>query len=321
MRAKILSLRDLTPEIREFTLAPESGAESYPPGSHLILRLTIRGRIDERRYSLIGAAGNGTWRIAVRRADDGRGGSLAMWSLRVGDDVETSKPQSRFALSRSAPERLLIAGGVGITPLIGMAEALTTRGDEFRMLYTGRSRPAMAYHAELQAKLGDRLSLFANDENQWLSLAEAFADLHPNGEAYVCGPPTLLAAAQAAWAADGRPASHLRFESFGGGAGYADTAFTVRVPRLNCEATVAIGQSMLEALEAAGVEMMWGCRRGECGLCAVEILSVEGTVDHRDVFFSARQKQGGRKLCPCVSRVAGDSVTIEIAYRGDDLEL
>ena len=131
----------------------------------------------------------------------------------------------------------------------------------------------------------------------------------------MCGPIGLLEAAQAAWRAGGRPPGRLRYETFGSSGRCPAEDFTVHVPRLGKQVLVPRGATMLDALEAAGVGVLWDCRRGECGLCAVEVLAVEGAIDHRDVFLSARQRGEGRKMCACVSRVAGGSVTIDPAYR------
>jgi vanillate O-demethylase ferredoxin subunit len=107
----------------------------------------------------------------------------------------------------------------------------------------------------------------------------------------------------------------LRFETFGNSGRFASEPFKVRIPRLGTEVDVPQNQTMLEALEAAGIEMIFDCRRGECGLCALDILEVDGVVDHRDVFFSDEEKAANRKLCTCVSRVARGSITVDTADR------
>ncbi len=107
----------------------------------------------------------------------------------------------------------------------------------------------------------------------------------------------------------------LRFETFGNSGRFATEAFKVKIPRLGMEVQVPSNKTMLDALEAAGVAMISDCRRGECGLCALYIIETTGTVDHRDVFFSDEEKAENRKLCTCVSRVAGGDITIDTADR------
>lgn len=316
--AILRATRDLTPGIREFTLAPEGGATPYPTGSHLCLRVLVEGKTDLRRYSLVGEQPqDGCWRIAVKREEPGRGGSRYMWSLPVGARLEVAPPDSFFQLSRDAPGYLLVAGGIGITPIRGMATSLRRRGAPFRMLYGGRSRSEMAYLEELEAELGERLDAFPDEAGRRMDLAAEFARLPPEGEAYVCGPLGLLEAAKREWRQAGRPVSRLVFETFGSSGRHPTLPFTVRVPRLGLEVPVPAASSMLDALEAAGVGVLSDCRRGECGLCAMEVLEAEGTLDHRDVFFSDHQHAEGHRICACVSRMVGGTITVDPAFRGD----
>lgn len=316
--ATLQATRALTPGIREFLLRPEEGAAPYPTGAHLRVRLDIAGRPAIRHYSLVGAAPrDGAWRIAVQHEPSGRGGSRAMWALAPGARLVVSRPASHFELAAGAPEVLLLAGGIGITPLLGMAEVLRRRGARVRMLYAGRSRAAMAYLPELTAMLGDALDVVAEDEAGRPDLDAAFAALAPGAEAYVCGPLGLLTAARRAWAAAGRPPASLVFETFGSSGQAAAEPFLVRIPRLGREVAVPADASMLEALEAAGVGVLSDCRRGECGLCALEVLAADGRLDHRDVFFSERQHAEGQRICACVSRVVGGSITVDPPWRGD----
>jgi ferredoxin-NADP reductase len=316
--ATLRATRTLTPGIREFTLVPDEGAPPYGTGAHLRIRLDLGGRPATRHYSLVGAtARDGAWRIAVQREDEGRGGSRAMWALEPGARLTISRPNSHFDLAPGASEVLLLAGGIGITPLIGMAEVLLRQRARFRLLYAGRSRSSMAYLPELTALLGDALVVQAEDEAGRPDLGTAFAGLAAGAEVYVCGPIGLLEAARRAWSATGRPPAGLVFETFGSSGHAAPGAFTVRIPRLGRDITVPADSSMLEALEAADIGVLSDCRRGECGLCAVDVLAVDGRIDHRDVFFSDRQHRENRRLCACVSRVVGDSITVDPAWRGD----
>ena len=175
------------------------------------------------------------------------------------------------------------------------------------------ARGALAH--ELEARIGDRLDIVLSEEGRRVDIAAAIAGLDPQGEFYVCGPIGMLEAAKRCWGASGRPADRLRFETFGSSGQYPTVPFTVRIPRLGKEILVPANQTMLEALEASGVEMIFDCRRGECGLCALPILAVDGVVDHRDVFFSDAEKAQNFKLCTCASRVYGASITVDTAER------
>ena len=143
------------------------------------------------------------------------------------------------------------------------------------------------------------------------------AELSGVTELYLCGPMQLLDAARQAGAGAGRPATSLRYETFANSGRHAPERFWVRVPSHGVEIVVPENKTMLDALNEAGVEVMWDCLRGECGLCAVDIVEVDGGIDHRDVFLSDHQKQENAKLCTCVSRAFGGGVVIYTGYRPD----
>jgi vanillate O-demethylase ferredoxin subunit len=145
--------------------------------------------------------------------------------------------------------------------------------------------------------------------------AAPLADFCTAAYIYVCGPMRLLEATKAEWRKQDRAAGCLRFETFGNSGLYASEAFTVRIGQFSRTIDVPANQTMLAALEAAGIHMISDCRRGECGICAVTILEATGVVDHRDVFFSEAEHQTNAKLCACVSRVAGGTITIDTGDR------
>jgi vanillate O-demethylase ferredoxin subunit len=314
--ARLQATRDVTPDIRLFEIEPSGRFVAPTPGSHINITVQAGGRPDVRSYSVVGPCADGVYRIAVKLLPESRGGSAYMHGLRPGARLTISEPGNHFELARDRPEYLLVAGGIGITPIYGMALALAGRGADFRLLYACRRRQDLAFAAELREGIGERLQPYLDEEGGRIDLPAEVARLAPGGEIYVCGPIGMLEAAKRAWRESGRPVDGLRFETFGSSGRYASEPFTARIPRLGREILVPRNQSMLDALEAAGVEVISDCRRGECGLCAVRILAVEGgVVDHRDVFFSDAQKATDAQLCTCVSRVAGGSVTIDTADR------
>ncbi|WP_340644796.1 PDR/VanB family oxidoreductase [Phenylobacterium sp.] len=313
----VTAVRDLTPSIRELTLqTPWTGA--HPPGAHVDVEVLIDGRPDTRSYSLVGEGAGPVCRIAVKGEVRSRGGSRYMWSLAPGARLKVTPPSNSFELSLEPTPYMLIAGGIGVTPIVAMAGGLARRGAPVSMIYAGRSRGDMAYLDELHAALGERLTVHADDEAGGpADLSAAFSALAPDAQAYVCGPVPMLEAAKAAWAQAGRSPARLRFETFGSGGRYPNGSFTVRVPRLGVEVQVPETRSMLDALADAGVPVLADCRRGECGLCALDVIAFEGDVDHRDVFLSEGQHEAGRKICVCVSRMAAGVITVESPWRGD----
>jgi vanillate O-demethylase ferredoxin subunit len=315
LSAKLRSTRDLTPDIRLFEIEPSGEFEHPTPGSHINVAVQIGERPDVRSYSTVGPCSDGVYRIAVKLLPDTRGGSAYMWRLAPGAHMTISKPGNHFELSRGRPEYLLLAGGIGITPIYTMTRALAQSDAKFRLLYACRRRQDLAFAEELSRQIGDRLAVYIDEEGARADLDAEIDRLAPGGEFYVCGPIGMLEAARRAWQRSGRPVDGLRFETFGNSGRFASEPFTVRIPRLGMAVEVAQNQTMLDALEQAGVGMIFDCRRGECGLCALDILEVDGVVDHRDVFFSEEEKAANKKLCTCVSRVAGGAITVDTPDR------
>ncbi|ODS55883.1 MAG: oxygenase [Agrobacterium sp. SCN 61-19] len=316
--ARVVSIETPAEDVRAVTFAVEGLRQSFDPGSHTNIKVVIRGEPAIRTYTVLPSA-SGTLKIAVKLHPNSRGGSAFVWNMDVGDETEMTEPENRFELSWRASRYLLIAGGIGITPIYGMAKALVARGHSVRLIYGAKSRAQMAFVDELQALLGDGLEVFVQDEGAAFDLTAKFAALPVDGEAYICGPHGLLEAARNTWRESGRSMSRLRFEVFGDSGRFAEQPFSVTVPQYGRTVEVRADQTMLDALMEAGIDMVYDCRRGECGLCAVSIVDASTPIDHRDVFFSPEERHEGEKMCACVSRAVGGSVTIDTGYRQEAL--
>lgn len=319
--ATVRAHRDLSASVREFEIRPEHGVRPWSVGSHLQLRVVVDGRDELRNYSLVGLpddpAAAEVYRIAVRRAEPGRGGSRWLWQRETGDELLIGEPNNHFEIGVKAPHTLLVAGGIGITPILGMALLLARRGASLRVLYAARHEGELIYREALQAALGERLQCLCSDAGQRLDLDAEIAALPSGGQLALCGPLRLMEAARDAWQRAGRPLADLRFETFGNSGRLDAEPFWVELPRHGLRIEVPAERTLLDVLEEHGVQALSDCRRGECGLCAMDIVSVQGTVDHRDVFFSSHQKQANQKLCACVSRISGGGVVLDSAYRAD----
>ena len=316
-QATLASTRDLTPTIRLFELQPAGRLAAWTPGAHVRVRVTIDGRPEIRSYSLIDdGSGDARLRIAVKLSENGFGGSRAMWALKPEEVIDISGPDNHFELGLAASSYTLVAGGVGITPLVGMARFLARSGRPLRFHYSVRSREEAAFAELLRSWLGEAFHLCVENESGRLDFKTIVSQVPSEGELYFCGPIGMLEAARQAWEASGRPASLLRYESFASSGHYANQPFTAVLPRFGREIAVPAHLTLLSALEAAGIEVLSDCRRGECGLCTVDILACDTPVDHRDVFLSEAQKAENRKLCACVSRPSGGRIEIDTAYRG-----
>ena len=319
--AAVRAHRDLSPTVREFEIRPEGGVRPWTVGSHLNVQVVIDGRAERRSYSLVGLPGKfdsaDVYRIAVKLAAPSRGGSRHMWSLETGAELNVGEPNTHFELPLTAKQYLLVAGGIGITPIVGMAQMLSARGADVRMLYAAPSSAEFAMKDVLDAALGERLKTFADDIGQHIAFADEIAQLHPEALLLMCGPLPMLDAMRAAWALAARPSANLRFETFGNSGAAANEAFSVKLPRHGALLQVPADRTLLDVLNDAGIDMLFDCRRGECGLCTVDVVEAHGRIDHRDVFLSAHERLAGQRLCACVSRVSGGGLVLDSAYRPD----
>lgn len=310
----IAAVRDVADGIREFTLASIDGQplEDFAAGAHIECAVMLPdGQRAVRAYSLINAPAEiDAYRIAVARAQDGRGGSAFMHGLAPGMTIGVGRPRNDFPLEPDAMDSLLIAGGIGITPILAMARALGRAGRSFTIHYAGRSRGAMAYGDEVAAMPGAALVCDGGDPGKGLAIAELVAGPRLSRHLYVCGPRPLIEAVLAAARAAGWPESHLHFELFGAEQPSAgDRAFTVEFARSGRTAEIPVGSSILDVMEQLGLAPLFDCRRGECGVCLTDV--IDGLPDHRDMNLSQREKDAGKLICTCVSRARTERLVLD----------
>ncbi|MCJ7857263.1 PDR/VanB family oxidoreductase [Corynebacterium kalidii] len=305
--ATVAETSTVAERIRRITLRPEV-PRPVRPGEHVKVLVDIDGSSATRSYSVVDAADDGSeMSLSVFHTPHSRGGSSYMHSLRAGDRLRVSAPLQDFPLRIGAPDYILVAGGIGITAIRGMASLLRRLGADYVIHYSARSPEAMAYRDELRSEHGDRLHCYLDSDGEFLDIPGLVAAATPGTELYMCGPIRLMDAIRRAWGASDLDPTNLRFETFGNSGWYAPEPFSVTIPRLGVSATIGENESILEALEGIGIPMMSSCRRGECGLCQVTILETQGQVDHRDVFFSDSQKATSTRMCACVSRLVSDT--------------
>lgn len=305
--AQVVDVRDVAEGVRRITLEyPEN--HKGAPGSHIDVRLAGKSGTLQRSYSLVDStAEDRLLTVSVLRSPTSRGGSAGMHGLRVGDRIEATQPLQNFPLSVGAPRYVLVAGGIGITAVHAMAQVLKARKADYQLIYVGRSRSIMAYLEDLTETHGSRLTVHVDDEGSPLVVDKLLDQLRADPRAaatelYLCGPIRLMDHIRRGWEQRDLPTTNLRFETFGNSGAWEPQDFLVRIPRLDQEVLVQANETMLEAFERSGVDVMYECRKGECGLCQVSILHVEGQLDHRDVFLSAREKSVNKSACACVSR-------------------
>ncbi|MFE6865557.1 PDR/VanB family oxidoreductase [Kitasatospora sp. NPDC057692] len=298
--------RDVAADAVELTLADPSGGllPGWQPGAHL--RLTLpSGR--ERHYSLCGdPADRSGYRIAVRRLSDGGGGSVEVHdTLHPGTRLTARRPRNGFAFC-AEPAVLLLAGGIGVTPLLPMAREAQRLGLDWQLVHTGRSADTLPFAAELSALDPRRVRSRTDDEHGGPPTGAELLAHAPRGAAvYCCGPAPMLAAVQRAL--DASPASALHFERFGAAPVTDGEPFTVRLGADGPDLAVPADRSALDVLREARPDLAYSCKQGFCGTCEVRLLA--GAPDHRDRRLTPDQRAAGA-LLPCVSRAAGGETLV-----------
>jgi ferredoxin-NADP reductase len=276
----------------------------WEPGAHIDVLL---GPGLERQYSLCGDPADRTaWRIAVLREPAGRGGSAHVHEqLGQGDKVRVRGPRNHFAL-RPAPRYRFIAGGIGITPILPMLAAAEAEGAEWTLLYGGRTRESMAFTEEL-SRYGDRVTVAPQDETGLLDLPSVLDGVPEGTLVYCCGPGPLLDAVE-----ERCPAGLLHVERFTPKEQPAaeNTQFEVELAQTGTTVTVAPDVSVLDAVRASGVEVLFSCTEGTCGTCETDVL--DGTPDHRDSVLTDEEREAGETMMICVSRCRGKKLVLDL---------
>jgi len=307
----VRQIDQLTPRIRRLLLvcSDASPLPAFSAGAHLELQVPGE-RAQRRAYSLVNLSGADHYEIAVQREDTGSGGSRWVHALRVGDVLQAEAPRNHFPLCANAEDSLLIAGGIGITPLLGMARALHGAGAPFSLHYAGREAHHMAYLEDVRQYPGARCWISAGDPQRRFPAAAVLSAPRPGLHLYVCGPAALLNSVLACAREYGWAEDHLHYELFSGTVQVADEpGFAVHLRGSDLTLQVAPGQSVLDAMIGAGLDPLFDCRRGDCGVCVTQVL--EGDPDHRDICLSARERAAG-SFCTCVSRASSPLLVLDL---------
>lgn len=309
IKVKVTQKTAETDEITSYRLVATEGAPLpfFSPGSHIDVHLP-NGLI--RQYSLMNAPG-AYYEIAVLKSPQGRGGSLAMHdAVQQGDTLWISTPRNNFALQEGASHSLLIAGGIGITPMLGMARHLQATGGHFSLHYAARSRSKMAFHALLAAEMGEHTQFHLDDETA-LDLTALLAHPTAGTHLYVCGPKGLIDAVLACAQQQGWPADCVHYELFGAEVSQADSSgFDIRIHNSGQVVRVPEGITVVKALAGAGIQIPVSCEQGVCGTCLTKV--VEGEPDHRDMYLTDDEKQACNVFLPCCSRAKSGTLVIDL---------
>jgi ferredoxin-NADP reductase len=319
---EVARVRQLTERVREYLLKSVDGCAlpEYGPGAHVAVHTVSPARgLIVRHYSLVGGDDReddtrDTYRIAVQREAGARGSAHIHEHFAPGVRIEIGPPVNDFPLDRRAQRVLLIAGGIGITPIFAMARSLARRRRPFEVVYAGREPSAMAYRealASVARSAGASAQLHYSDDAGQLDIAALLVRQPDGTQVYVCGPGPMVEATHTAGRALAWDPARVRSENFGVAQSDAAHAFDVRLARTGRTIHVSEDASILDALNAAGVPVLWDCRRGECGLCPLQVLSSDGPLEHRDHYLSPEERAAGDTMCICVSRTSGRELVLD----------
>ncbi len=305
---RVADIRDEAEGVKSFRLIADDGTAlpNFTPGAHVDVHL---GPNLVRQYSLCnGPEDRDHYLIAVKREPQSRGGSARLHAvIKTGDVLEISEPRNNFPLATNASEHVLLAGGIGITPLLSMAKHLEKDNAKYRLHYFTRSEQGTAFHAQLAtAPYQRRTDLHVGLEPDELArrLPDVLGPATASRHVYLCGPAPFMdlvrrIAGDAGWATD-----HVHLEYFGAVPGAApNAAFEVELAQSGETFAVGPDQTLLQALRAHGLTVESDCEQGTCGTCASMVVS--GEINHRDQFLSDDQKEEGQIILPCVSRAKG----------------
>ena len=316
IRVRVAARQDEALDICSLDLVPVDGSAlpAFSAGAHIDVHLP-GGLV--RQYSLCNTPGEThRYRIAVLRDAASRGGSATVHDqLQVGTVLDIGTPRNLFELAPSAPHHLLLAGGIGITPLLAMAEQLAAQGGGFTLHHATRSRERTPFVAQLaSAPYADRVHHHFDDgpAMQKLDLAATLRSAPAGSHLYVCGPTGFMEAVLAEGRAQGWDEARLHREYFAaaptGTAG--DGGFELELASSGRVIPVAADQTALAALLAAGLDIPMSCEQGVCGTCLTGVKS--GVPDHRDQYLTPEERAANNQFLPCCSRASSARLVLDL---------
>jgi ferredoxin-NADP reductase len=310
----VTAIEQVTPLIRHFTLAAAGGGAlpAFSGGSHIIVVMRGATRVFRNPYSLLSAPQDlDNYQIAVRRMEESRGGSHHMHDvLKVGSRLEIAHPVNLFGLDKIARKHLMIAGGIGITPFMAQLEDLHAGSVPYELHYSVRSPEHAAFLRRLQARESGRVHMYYDSLNQMIDFEGLLSGQPLGTHVYVCGPAGFIGRVIDTAKACGWPGSHIHWEQFS--APPAGDAFVVYLARSQKKVVVPADSTLLEAIEAAGVEVPYLCRGGVCGFCQTAVAECDGELLHNDHYLTDADKAGGRTIMPCVSRARAANFVLDL---------
>lgn len=314
IKVQVDEVTDVAEQIKRFRFVPveEPNLPVFSPGSNITVNMDGPEKRIKNQYSLISSPeATRAYEISVLRVEDSRGGSEFMHTqVSPGDTLWINPPNNEFAIYDLAKKHLLIAGGIGITPFMSMTAQLAERGADFELHYAMRSKKRAAYADTLRELYPEQLHTYQSSLGQRIQLNELLNSQPLGTHLYVCGPERMIddvleIARQAGW-----PDEDLHWEKFIGPP--PGDPFDVTLTESDLEIHVGPEESILEAVEQAGIEPEFGCRGGVCGRCETTVLNAEGTIQHHDEFLTDEEREAGQQIMICMSRFKGNQLALKL---------
>ena len=285
----------------------------FSGGAHVVVVMRDGELLRRNPYSLMSSPFDQSgYEISVLRVEKSRGGSAFMHEqLKVGDTLTISQPINLFPHDVRGRKHIFMAGGIGITPFMAMMDQISREGSNFELHYAVRDRDHGAYWRELTQRYGaHRIKIYCDAEKLFIPTDAILANQPLGTHLYVCGPAGMIDGVLSKATALGWPHQNLHSERFL--APPPGNIFKVKLQRSNKTILVGTHQSILEAVEAAGIDAPYLCRGGACGQCETQVLNCDGHIEHHDIFLEPEDKQSGTKIMICVSRLKGDEITLDL---------
>lgn len=313
-RVCVARIDEVAAEIKRFELVSAEGEALAPfsAGSHIIVTMREEARVWRNPYSIVGATEDKRgYVISVYRSPESRGGSAYMHSrVKVGSELEISDPVNLFSVAHAARKHIMIAGGIGITPMLAMLDQFRKNNSDFELHYAVRSPEAGAYYAELANANDSRIHVYRSNFGERIPLVDILNNQPLGTHLYVCGPQRMIDWILETAKCEGWPQENVHWERFN--APSPGAAFDVKLARSGRTVHVSEHQSVLEALEEAGVDAPYLCRGGACGQCITRVVEADAPLRHNDHYLTDEEKAEGRMIAICVSRAEGGCLTLDL---------
>lgn len=310
----VTAMRQLTNRVRVYEFKQLNGEvlPRFEAGAHIKVPIVLEGSTAQTRcYSLSSNPGNRSiYEIAVKLEPGGTGGSKFIHeNYRLGTQLNCEPPSNFFKLDNSGEATILIAGGIGITPIKAMAHELKNHRRNFELHFSAKKSSDMPFLDDLRQEFPKQLKIYASLE-QRMNLSEIIATAPQNSIFYLCGPSSLIDGFIRVSKELAIPLERVKYEKFHREDSNEDKEFTLELKRSNLTINIGKGQSILDAISDAGIQIDSDCRAGMCGRCAVQVL--EGKVQHKDNVLSENDRNEKKLMCTCVSRSDTEKLVLDI---------